>query len=692
MRVASSMRIPRTGALLRRLSRPFGSAAATAPIVVVGSVNADVIVDVDRLPTAGECLLSSSATTRMIPGGKGANQAVAAARLAGGARPVQFVCQFGNDSHAAVLEAALVDNGVDVSKCGRSVDHPSGQGFVFLQPDGGLSSIVVGGSNANWAPSTTNAMAQHVAGAAALMLQREVPEHVNEAAAAAAAAAGVPVLQDVGGEDRPMSDALLSLVEYVMPNLSELTRLTGKPTGTAAEVEAAARSLQARGARNVLVTLGSDGALLLDRNGAMLRQGVCAVPGGVVVDETGAGDSFRAAFTVALVEGRPPDQALQLAAAAGAIAVSRLGAIPSLPGRNETARLADDEAATVDAAPPPAHTPAATAAPAPPGGDDEPACWQFASRLNSMKDRRDLCDAALPNDVLGWVARQAQVTGLTMVDFNYPQHLPAAGVTVAQARDALAAAGLRAGAVCLRYPATEFRRGALTHPDAAVRQRAIDLTIEAGDAAATLGAGELVVWSAYCGYDYALQVDHRALWRRVVDGFRQVCDAHPQLKVSLEFKPTDENTRYFAVPSTGAALRLVDEVARPNMGLTLDFGHCLMAGENPAQSVAMVGDRLFGVQCNDGYGRLGAEDGLMFGSVNPRMALEFCLWLQKIDFKGHIYFDTFPGVVDPVLEAEYNIKRFKQLWRQAERLRAEGLDSCLERHDALGALEMLDEN
>ena len=106
----------------------------------------------------------------------------------------------------------------------------------------------------------------------------------------------------------------------------------------------------------------------------------------------------------------------------------------------------------------------------------------------------------------------------------------------------------------------------------------------------------------------------------------------------------------------------------------------------------MVGDRLFGVQCNDGYGRLGAEDGLMFGSVNPRMALEFCLWLQKIDFKGHIYFDTFPGVVDPVLEAEYNIKRFKQLWRQAERLRAEGLDNCLERHDALGALEMLDEN
>ena len=117
-----------------------------------------------------------------------------------------------------------------------------------------------------------------------------------------------------------------------------------------------------------------------------------------------------------------------------------------------------------------------------------------------------------------------------------------------------------------------------------------------------------------------------------------------------------------------------------------------MAGENPAQSAAMVGarGRLFGVQCNDGYGRLGAEDGLMFGSVNPRMALEFCAWLQKTDYQGHVYFDTFPGVVDPVAEAEYNIRRFKALWAEAARLRAAGLDECLARHDPLAALEMID--
>ena len=523
------------------------------------------------------------------------------------------------------------------------------------------------------------------------------------------------------------------------------------PTGTEAEVLGAARALQARGARGVLVTLGADGALLLTEDGDILRQPPCAVPGGAVVDETGAGDSFRAAFCVALVEGRPLPEALALAAAAGAIAVSRLGAIPSLPRRAEADALASD-LATLDAAadatpdatadatkegpkkgwslfgqPDVAAVPVDATADAAAVPDMGAAQWslfnhgpraaalrleleeeastgghvagamrldelRFASRLNSMKDRRELCtDAAHTNDVLGWVARQGGVRGLTHVDLNYPQHLDAAGVSVEAARGALKAAGLRAGAVCLRYP-PKFRLGAMTHPDAALRAEAVALTVAAGRCGGQLGADELVVWSAYCGYDYALQVDYDALWERVVHSFQAVCDALPETKVSLEFKPTDENTRFFAVPSSGAALQLVSDVGRANMGLTLDIGHCLMAGENPAQSVAMVGGRgkLFGVQCNDGYGRLGAEDGLMFGSVNPRMALEFCTWLQKTAYRGHIYFDTFPGVVDPVAECEYNIQRFKALWVQAERLRAAGMDDCLARHDALASLKLQD--
>jgi xylose isomerase len=183
------------------------------------------------------------------------------------------------------------------------------------------------------------------------------------------------------------------------------------------------------------------------------------------------------------------------------------------------------------------------------------------------------------------------------------------------------------------------------------------------------------------------------VYRTCVRACVQVCDAYPDIRVSLEFKATDENTRFFTVPSTGAALQLVDAIARANMGLTLDVGHCLMAGENPAQSAAMVGakGKLFGIQLNDGTTRLAAEDGLMFGSVHPLMALEFVLWLQKTNFKGHVYFDTFPRNEDPVREAEFNIRRFKALWARASRLSAHGIDELLKAHDAMSMLELLED-
>ena len=110
------------------------------------------------------------------------------------------------------------------------------------------------------------------------------------------------------------------------------------------------------------------------------------------------------------------------------------------------------------------------------------------------------------------------------------------------------------------------------------------MTKQACDWASALGASEVVVWSAFDGYDYTLQVDYAELWKAIVKAFQEVCDAYPHIKISLEYKPTDENTRFFIVPSTGSALLLAHEIARDNFGLTLDFGHCLMAGENPAHA------------------------------------------------------------------------------------------------------------
>jgi xylose isomerase len=198
---------------------------------------------------------------------------------------------------------------------------------------------------------------------------------------------------------------------------------------------------------------------------------------------------------------------------------------------------------------------------------------------------------------------------------------------------------------------------------------------------------------AFDGYDYPFQVNYDDKWSELVSGFQACCDAFPDIKFSVEYKPTDENTRFFTIPSTGAAILMMQEIDRPNFGLTLDVGHMLMSGENPAQSIAMVGrtGKLFGIQLNDGYTRLAAEDGLMFGSVHPGMALEVMHQLRRIGFDGHMYFDTFPQRTDPVQEAKYNIERVKRFWKAAGEVDSKGLKEITQEHDAIGALQLVDE-
>ncbi|CAE7601254.1 NAA30 [Symbiodinium sp. CCMP2592] len=161
---------------------------------------------INRFPKKGETLGTRSADTGvMVPGGKGANQAVAASRLAAGTpRKAQFVCQFGNDSHATKLEQVLVDNGLDLSGCGRA-QKPSGQAFIFLEADGSNSILIVGGSNVAW-PAEVADFQRLIEGASAVLLQQEIPKYVNEESKSLGSTEKVPVIQDVGGEERDFPD------------------------------------------------------------------------------------------------------------------------------------------------------------------------------------------------------------------------------------------------------------------------------------------------------------------------------------------------------------------------------------------------------------------------------------------------------------------------------------------------------
>ena len=745
MRRAAALRV---AALLALVACAAAGAAASkrAPLLVVGSINLDVTAHLERLPALGETVTALRSSPTLALGGKGANQAVAAARLGRGTgrAPPRFVGRLGDDAHAAWLRVQLAAEGLDAARCaGAPEGTASGQGLVLLDAQGAATSVVLGGANADGWPADDAALQREadalVAGsaggddggrAALLMLQREVPERVNVAVAAAAAREGLPVLLDAGGEASQPSAALLTHVDYLMPNESELERMTGMPAGDDDAALAAARALLARWvaqagggggddkARHVLATLGDRGALLLTRRRGggetVTWQPAAPLPGGAVVDATAAGDAFRAAFAVALAEGAPAEGALGFAAAAGAIAASRHGAAPSLPTRREVDALAmlappasapqacSAEPAAAAAAPSPPPAPAASAASGiggqggADGGDggdgDDAFPLQFASRLNSMRSRRDLAGpAAGPDDVLGWVARQGTVAGLSSVYFNFPQHLR--GLVPSDVRHALRAAGLAAAGVAMRFPEPEFLRGAFSAPEAATRAAAVALAAEGCAWAAALGGDELVVWSPYDGYDYHLAANYSAAWADTVAAFRQLTDACPDsVRVSVEWKPSDAASRFSFVPNTAAALLLAAAVDRPRFGVTLDVGHALLAGENPAASAALAADagRLFGVQLGDAHSRLGAEDGLAFAAVHEAASLELLHWLRRQRYAGRLYFDTFPAREDPVAEAELNIRRVKALWRRSRRLQAAGIEAAMDAQDAMAALLLLE--
>lgn len=308
-------------------------------VLVIGSVNADIVVEISRLPLRGETLSACKADTgKFFPGGKGSNQAAAAGKLLGAHHPtlcVQFAGQFGNDTHGKALKDALESASVDTRLAGYP-DCPSGQAFVFVYPDGDNSIVIVGGANRAWPEELPAALSDAIKSAAIVLLQCEIPQRINARVAETAAEANVPVMWDTGGDDTLIPVDLLHLLIYVCPNETELARLTKREVNNKDDAIAAARFLQDQGAKNVLVTLGSDGSVFVPTDGALLVYQKCFKVE-KVVDTTGAGDCYRGAFAVAIAQGQKVQDCMAYAAAASALCVQRPGALPSLPSSDEVA-------------------------------------------------------------------------------------------------------------------------------------------------------------------------------------------------------------------------------------------------------------------------------------------------------------------------------------------------------------------
>jgi xylose isomerase len=312
--------------------------------------------------------------------------------------------------------------------------------------------------------------------------------------------------------------------------------------------------------------------------------------------------------------------------------------------------------------------------------------YQFATRLNSFRSR-SLDPGTTTLDLLRTVAR---VPGLTAVELNYPQHLQVHGTTEAALLETLAETGLTLTALSLRFEGPDFADGAFTSPRAETRERAIRLAQDAVELATRLAVPHVDLWMAHDGFDYPFQVDYDRLWADEVDGFRRVAAHDPAIRISVEYKPLDPR-RTALIHGMGEALLAAQDVGLPNFGVQIDFCHSLMAREQPAMaaSLALREGRLFGVHLNDGYGQ--ADDGLLVGSVHPWQTLELLATLRRHDYRGTIYFDTFPVREDPAAESAANVARVRALEAVLDRLDWDRLAELQQRHDALALQALLHE-
>ena len=307
----------------------------TGSVLVVGSLNVDLVVRAPRQPRPGETLTGDGFATDQ--GGKGANQAVAAARMG---VPVAMIGRIGNDDHGRRMRAALQREGIDAAAVGVDDTLPTGVACIIVSHDGENSIVVVPGANHGLSVAHVDAQAARLAAARVVVAQLETPQAVVLHALRLARNAGALTLLNAAPAAALAPD-YLQAVQWLVVNEGEAAALVGTPVDEMSQARAAAQALRALGPSDVVITLGARGLVHAGAAG-VTHHTATAVK---AVDTTGAGDTFVGVLAAGLAQGLPADEALRRGQAAAAIAVTRRGAQAAMPSAAEVAaRLAEDPA------------------------------------------------------------------------------------------------------------------------------------------------------------------------------------------------------------------------------------------------------------------------------------------------------------------------------------------------------------
>lgn len=301
--------------------------------------------------------------------------------------------------------------------------------------------------------------------------------------------------------------------------------------------------------------------------------------------------------------------------------------------------------------------------------------FNFAGRFNSF--------VLKGNDVYDAIEAYTKTDGITHLEFNYPEHI--VGYDLDRIRELMG--DLKVNGLAVRWR-KDYINGNFTNPDLALREKVIRTAKDACDVCRELGGRVVTLWLENDGFDYAFQMDYEKCWDMVIEGIREVADYAPDIRISIEYKPYEE--RNFAlIDSTGMTLYLIDEVARENVGCTLDFCHMLMKHDSPAYGLALAArkGKLYGLHMNDGYGV--QDSGMIFGTVNHALTAEFVYYLKKYDYQGVVFFDTFPVREEAAAEIKANIEAFKKYVAIIDRIGLERIDETVSKQSGIDAQKLV---
>ncbi|MFZ1995179.1 MAG: sugar phosphate isomerase/epimerase family protein [Solirubrobacteraceae bacterium] len=279
----------------------------------------------------------------------------------------------------------------------------------------------------------------------------------------------------------------------------------------------------------------------------------------------------------------------------------------------------------------------------------------------------------------------ATVEGLESLDLNWPFWGDA---TLAEVRAALDETGLTTLAITPEIYTQQFRAGAFTNPDPAIRRRALDLMARATEVAQELGASYMKIWPGQDGFDYPLQSDPRQLWELSVAGMREIAEPHPQMPFAIEYKPKEPRT-HMLFSDAARTLLAIEDIGLDNVGVLLDFGHSLYAGESPAAAaeLCLSRDRLIDIDLNDNFRSW--DDDMAVGSVHFAETFEFLHTLRRAGWDKPWKLDQFPFREDPVAAATTSIRMIRGLLRLLDRIDTEAFEAARRRQDALAAQRLI---